>query len=188
MIPCQLAHIPPHLHSNDKPLLPEFYVGEYVFRRCLPTETTNPFPTISLKDISVNRQGSNIQSPLCQPEDTLYALESVTERYENFVVVAMEVMEVEPEAMTYKKSFVSVNEDGNSSEATITLLHDPLPCNYAHSIFRLSVDNETVTADNYKKTLGKQNALAGKLREYCRHELAIMIVQNQIWINPPGLR
>lgn len=47
---------------------------------------------------------------------------------------------------------------------------------YPHCIFRITLNGDIVTYDNYKETLGKVH----KIRNEIREELASMIVRRQV--------
>ena len=52
---CNLHYIPTKLHTNDKPIIDKFEIGEKLFYRCKPELLCKPYDNISLRDISHNR-------------------------------------------------------------------------------------------------------------------------------------
>lgn len=177
---CDLAHIPPRLHYNDRPLLDEFHIGEEIYRRSKLEAIEHPFAAISLADISVNRQG-NPQSPLSVHDDVLFnTVHSEGEdvpKYRQGVVV-LEVKELLGDN-TFKKEFHGQDKQGNPVILELHLKHRPIPCNYVHCVFELIFNGEVVTMANYKNTLDKYK----ELKNNCRLAIQQMIIRREIRIN-----
>ncbi len=172
---CTLLYIPKRLHSNDRLSIKEFEVGEYLYRRCTKEELSNPFKTISLTELSHNRGGWKSQI-LCNPDDVLYSiLES--EHFEKYVdkVICTLVIKSLTDDSKYIKQF-SQTKDGKEYIGKIELLHEPEVCMYPHSVFRIWVNGEKITYDNYKETLKKLNEIRNQIKE----ELAAMIWTKEI--------
>jgi hypothetical protein len=175
---CELNYIPEPLHWNEKPVLTEFQVGDLIFRRCNPKELENPFQAISLRDIS-NNLGTNLGNIISEKDDVLFNIvpEDEIERYKDKVVCTLEIKSLTANNQ-YIKYFQEL-KNGNTNNCTIQLLHDPLCCMYPHCIFRIWVNGEVVTKENYEVTLNNFN----KLRTLIRQELATMIRRKSIEIN-----
>ncbi|HUH73624.1 MAG TPA: hypothetical protein VLZ75_04390 [Chitinophagales bacterium] len=156
----------------------EFRIGDLIFRRCNPNEIENPFQSISLRDIS-NNLGSNCGNIISEMDDVLFNIipEDELEKYTGKVVCILEIKSLN-ENNQYIKYFQEI-KNGNSNNCTMQLIHDPLCCMYPHCVFRIWVNYEVVTKENYEVTLSKFN----KLRTTIRQELATMIRRNSIEIN-----
>jgi len=132
---CLLDYIPQYLHTNDKPIVKEFYIGEELYYRCKAGECKKPYDKISLYDISHNRNfHDGNQYPM---EDVLYNIreEDPFEKYESDIVV-LKINELSKE-QTFLKELVSQSDP--KIKACITLVHEPLPCMYPHSVFEISI-------------------------------------------------
>jgi len=174
---CQLAYIPKHLHAGDRQPENIFQVGEELYYRTNPDNLQRPYDNIKLQDISHNRSVLPKQG---DKEDVLYniIIDDEQERYENKTIVALLIKNL-GELDTYSKTFTTKYDDALS--VTITLLHDPVPCMYPHSVFELRlVDGTVVDSHNYTKTLGKRNQAYSDLREQIRNELTAMMLNEEI--------
>lgn len=179
---CSLPQIPARLHASGRPVLPFFEVGEWLYRRCKPAEVANPYATISLTDLSVNRTGPAEVAPLCEAQDVLrnFSHSDTKEWIEDQVAVAMVIKEVN-QGRTYR--YEATQTIGEIVDTCILeLTHAQEPCNYSHSAFKLFLNGDEVTFDNYKSTLGEKKCR--KLRDQCRFELSKMIVKNEVWLPP----
>lgn len=181
---CSLPQIPARLHANGRPELPLFEIGEQLYRRCKPVEVENPFASLSLVDLSVNRTGPADIAPLCEEVDVLrnFSSENEEEWIQNEVAVSMVIKELN-EVGTY--SYVTTLPDGGvpvTDTCVLTLAHDQIPCNYAHSAFQLRLNGKEVTFGNYKDSLGDKKYR--KFRDKCRFELGKMIIKGEIWLPP----
>jgi hypothetical protein len=183
--PCELPYIPPRLHSENKPEIPLFELGEPLYYRSLPDKVKNPFDGISLYDLSTNRGGS-VDNPISTKEDALYNITPENgegEKFPNKVVVTLVIKELS-ENETYEKAITHVGLDGNNNPVTLTcyikLLHDKLPCNYSHCIFRIWFDGTMVTKQNYKNTFGKKGSNMSELRTLCKVEFEEMILREEV--------
>jgi hypothetical protein len=102
------------------------------------------------------------------------------------------VKEIDESRKTYIRKFVE-NYNGQEIQIVIELTHEPLDCNYPHSVFRFFYSDSDyshviVSKENYKQTLGNSKAVYGKLRDRCRTAIAEMLIEEEIWINPPNDR
>lgn len=172
---CSLPYIPSRLHKKDNPIIESFDIGEYLYRRCKHDELINPFKSISITELSHNRGGLNSQT-LCNPDDVLFSINEHEdfEVYEDKVVCTLEIKSLNPNN-TYKKKYTQ-KKDNELFTCYLELLHDPVPCMYSHCVFRVVINSEVITFDNYKQTLGKLNQIRNELKE----ELASMIIKKQV--------
>ena len=171
---CNLEYIPSHLHTVDKPTVNQFSIGEKLFYRCLPQNLAKPYDTISLKDISHNRN-------FC--DDDRYGSENVfynvleddnREKYDGYNFVTIIVNNLE-ENTTYTKEFIKVNHLNETVRIILTLKHSPIACMYPHSVFEIRVNDEIVNDMNYENTLGKDNKFFSRIRNEVRQELTSII-------------
>lgn len=176
---CDLSYIPERLHTNDRPEIPIFELGEFLFHRCKPEHISQPFDGITLYDLSTNREGKKEQ-PLSQREDVLLNTDPENghgERY-NSGILTFAVSEIS-ESNTYEKEISHEGKDGKGNPivhtCVIKLLHNRLPCNYSHSIMRLIFNGEVVTRENYENTIGRRGDSITKLRNKCKLELESLI-------------
>lgn len=171
---CALKYIPDRLHAGDKIVSHEFTIGEFLFRRCTAEQLDNPFKNISIADISLNRAGQN--NSISNADDVLYNIrvEDEIERYEGLEVCELEVISLDANNR-YIKHFEQ-GEDAAKSTAILELLHDADPCMYPHCIFKVTLDDQHVTMDNYKQTLNKKQ----KIKTAIKDELANMIFTKEI--------
>lgn len=181
---CSLPRIPDHLHSKGRPDLPLFEVGEYLYRRCKPLEVEDPFATVRLTDLSVNRQGPTNNRPLCEPEDVLrdFSVDAQRDWIEEQKAIALTIKEVNEQA-TYRYETSLVDDAGKvTAVCVMVLVHDQEPCNYAHCAFQLWFNEEEVTRENYKKGFGRNQY--NDLRDRCKFQLARMIKKRAVWLPP----
>jgi hypothetical protein len=182
---CSLLQIPPRLHANGRAALLRFEVGERLYRRCKPDEIENPFAKISLVDLSVNREGPKEVAPLCEPQDVLrdFSAESAEEWLPaGEVAVALEVMEVNEEGTYRYESELPGSPAPATATCVLQLAHDQEPCNYSHSAFKLFLNADEVTFDNYDEKEGLGAKKYRKFRTQCRFELGQMLLKGQIWL------
>lgn len=173
---CALEYIPEHLHTNDKPIIEGFSIGEDLYYRCKPEKCSKPYDSISLYDISHNR---NFGRPDEFPKnDVLFniAEEDSKELYD-LEIVTLRISELEDEA-TYVKEIVSRNDP--HLKAIITLRHAPIPCMYPHSVFEVSINDTTVDRINFDSILNKGNRTYKNLRSDIRQELTSIIQTGNI--------
>jgi len=172
---CDLDYIPSHLHWNSRPKVHQFYVNEKLYWRCKPENADNPYKAVSLVDISVNRSGTS-DFFFSYPDDVLFdTSNSENERYINKIPLMLEIKRVK----LYDASLIIRVEDIEDFVG-IQLIHDPLKCNYAHSLFRFRFQGQTVDWNNYDKTLGKKNKTRSRLRRACKDEISKMIIREEI--------
>lgn len=172
---CKLEHVPDRLHRNDQPPNDKFKIGEEIYRRCTKDELENPFKKISIVDISVNRQGGYGSIEKSKPEDVLINfLEERKHDYYDKEVCVMKIKDLNS-LSRYDKSF-SQEKNDCKRHARMWLVHDPEDCMFHHCEFRVTVDGERVTFDNYKSTIKKLK----RIRTSLKQELASMIVQKVI--------
>ena len=172
---CQLSYIPERLHKKDKPIIDYFDIGEFLYRRCNPDELANPFKSISITELSHNRGGLTSQ-PLCNPSDVLYSINPNEnfERYSGKVVCTLVIKSLKHNK-TFKKKYTQ-EKDNQVYTCFLELFHDPVSCMYPHCVFRVVINEEVITYDNYKNTLGKLSQIRNELKE----ELASMIIQREV--------
>ena len=168
---CLLDYIPEYLHSNNKPIVKKFAIGEELYYRCKAGECKKPYDKISLYDISHNRNFCNEQQ--YPKEDVLFnTIESDPSTTYDSRIVVLKITKLSKEE-TFSKELVS--QSNSSLKARITLLHDPLPCMYTHSVFEISIDGTIINKNNYNSTLGKRNMSYKNLRSDIRQELTSII-------------
>lgn len=174
---CPLEYIPTHLHTESKPLVEEFVVGEQLYYRCKGEFCKKPYDNISLYDISHNR---NFNSPdLYNKEDVLYNIlpDDPLERYENLNISTLVITKITND-ITYIKELVS-SFDVNL-KVVIKLIHQPVACMYPHCVFEISINNQVITSDNYNDLLNKRNKTYKSLRKSIRQEITSLIQSGQI--------
>ena len=176
---CILPHVPTRLYWDGYFKKNNFFHDEKLYWRIKKENTENPFGTITLTDISVNRSGISPQI-LSEPQDVFINITGEGEPiYKEFDVIELSIKKIEldrkpqklyqfPEIMTENVSQVSV---------ILQLIHDPLPCNNAHSMFRFIFDKEIVTFDNYKTSFGGNGKPLKRLRQICRDDIHKMIIR-----------
>jgi hypothetical protein len=169
---CKIPYIPSKLHWNGRPIIKEFYLEEELYWRCKP-ETDLPYQEISLIDISHNRQGS-IKNIISDSIDVLWNIDENKsfEKYE-YDIIVLKIKELLP-----NNTFVNEFEmDG--IHISMNLLHEPINCNYSHTIFKFIYQNSVeVTFENYKETLGHKKAK--KVRSLCKLKLQAMILRREL--------
>jgi hypothetical protein len=172
---CSLQYIPSRLQKKNKPIIEQFEVGECLYMRCKPEVLNNPYKDISITELSHNRSGLS-NNILCNPDDVLYSIKEneAFEKYFDMEVCTLEIISLN-ETEKYKKSFTET-KNGNDLTSILEILHEPEPCMYPHSVFRVWLNDEKVTYDNYKTTLKK----AHKIRNSIKEELASMIRRRQV--------
>lgn len=172
---CLLAHIPKKLHQRGRKTCNKFYINEEIYRRCPNDLLENPFGSITLSDISLNRQGKNTNSPISVPDDVLLNIiektgNNVPKYHESIVVLKIK-------RLLKNNSFKKIiTESGNV--LYMNLKHDPVPCNYSHTVFELTLNKTIVTYSNYDETLGKKKYK--RIRQDCRLQIAKMIIRREI--------
>ncbi len=169
---CTLEYIPSILHTNDKEVVSDFYVGEEIYYRSKPDNLLKPYDNISLCDISHNR---NFNSPnLYSKEYVLFNINEhdEIEQYNGFEVITFKIINLNSE-ITYKKEIISHLDD--SLRVLIILVHRPEPCMYPHSVFEVILNSTIIDRLNYKKTLGKDNRTFSFLRTTIRQYLTSMV-------------
>ncbi len=182
---CTVPYIPARLHAGDRPDLPQFRIGELLYRRCIDVD--EPFDKISLQELSVNRQGPK-EAPFCEQADVLFNLHPENDKGEilDENIVALEIKELDA-TQTYSKTLEQPEEGLEQPpkvyRCRIVLLHDKLPCNYAHCIFRLYFDETIVTSENYKQTIGHKKSAIYKLKVKVKLEFATMIHHREVRIH-----
>jgi len=169
---CPLDYIPKHLHTIDKPTIVKFTVGEELYYRCRKGTCEKPYDQIPLFDISHNRNFGQPSTYL--KDDVLYNIieGDPNERYENLEVITLIITQLKNNT-TYTKEIVSSNNP--NLKVNIKLIHDPEPCMYPHSVFEISINDEIINRNNFKKLLNKKNRTYKNLRTDIRQELSSMI-------------
>lgn len=178
---CTIPYIPKHLHQNNKPLIPDFSDGELLFWRLGKNPPITPYSSISLYDVSFNRSGIGSKI-ISVSEDVLWNIESgaTQKKYISDIVtlVVKRIFSSNPPC----KSIVHPDDisRGDQRVVVMTLLHDPLPCNYAHCIFVFDLNGVRVSKENYQQIFG--GGALKKLRQACRDELSKAILQKEVSI------
>ena len=175
---CTRPHVPSYLHWDRETVINNFFHNEELYWRRSKTdlEKENPFLSITLADVSVNRSG-NSQIFFSNPKDVLINIENESENhYSGFGVLILSVnkndFDKEP-----KKKFMENDIDGQIYIVEMHLIHDPIDCNKAHSMFRFKFDGQFVKFEEYKNSFGKDlPKVIKKLRKSCKDELQKMIV------------
>ena len=180
---CTLPHVPLHLHWDRKTFQPNFYHNEKLYwrRQIEKLEEENPFLAITLADVSVNRSG-NDEIFFSNPQDVLLKLDNDGETHywgQGILVLSINKRYFDKET---KKVFTEqIEPNGKQLVAEMHLVHDPLDCNKAHSMFRFKFDGQFVNFLDYKNSFGKDSPKAVKrLRNICKDELRKMIVRKII--------
>lgn len=167
---CNLDYIPSHLHTNDKPIIDEFFIGERLFYRCKPESLQKPYDNISLYDISHNRNFNNEET--FKEEDVFYNIieDDLRIKYEDLNFVSFFIKKLSPENITYNKKLFF-----DDISMQIVLKHSPAPCMYPHSVFEISIDGIIINKENYKNELGKKNKKYSSIRNIIRQELTSLM-------------
>jgi hypothetical protein len=168
---CQLDHIPSHLHTNNKPVIKKFKIGEELYYRCKPDECKRPYDKISLYEISHNRNfGNRQQYP--KKDVLINIIENDPSKVYDSKIVTLKITKLSKEE-TFSKELIS--QSNPSLKARLNLLHAPLPCMYPHSVFEITINGTVINKDNYSSTLGKKNVSFKNLRSDIRQELTSII-------------
>lgn len=174
---CNLDYIPSHLHTNDKPIIDTFFIGEELYYRCKPENLKKPYDIISLYDISHNR---NFNEDIVKSESVYFnILENVPiEKYTELNHVTLLISQLSNNTTFYKKISKKNNQEIDFV-VEITLKHDPVPCMYPHSVFEIRLNNEVICKENYNSTLnlkkGENKKILSDLRSEIRQELTSII-------------
>lgn len=163
--PCKLTYIPNRLHTNDRPPIESFGVGELLFRRCRPDEINNPY-NCTLAELSHNRKGLD-DNQLSQESDVLYNIRPDVniQIFNDMVVCPIKIKDLNSIGL-YDKLF----NDENGNIARILLIHEPETCMYPHCVFRIWYNDELATFENRPYTKNR------KIRIKLKDEFVSMIV------------
>lgn len=176
---CTIPYIPKHLHQNNKQVIPNFSDAELLFWRLGKNSEISPYSNINLFDVSCNRSGVS-PNIISYEEDVLWNIEpgAQQEKYPSKIVtlIIRRIFPNNPPA----KPISALSTQGIDVTVTMRLIHDPLPCNYAHCMFVFELQEGRVTKENYKSTFG-MNQLKN-LRKACRDELHKAVLRNEIEI------
>lgn len=177
MSQCNISYIPEYLHENEKPLIPHFSMSEKLFWRLGKKSSFAPYSDISLYDVSCNRSGDDANI-LSHQEDVLWNIDpdKPFQKYQS-EVVTLSIRKIYPESPTIKQI---IDEPPTTGLLVVmTLIHHPLPCNYAHSMFVFDIANGTrVTKENYEGTF--KTKPYKRLRKICKDILNKAVLQNEI--------
>ncbi|MDD5150946.1 MAG: hypothetical protein PHC28_10810 [Flavobacterium sp.] len=171
---CDLDHIPERLHQNNNPLIENFSIGEFLYRRCDKEDLSNPYLKISLTELSHNRSlNGNNRS---YPNDVLFDIkkDNNTKIIPDKVVCNLIIKSLNDDYKYIKK--FEETKTNIVYNAVLCLLHQPEPCMYHHCVFRIILDGVIITYDNYKTTLNKLN----KIKTAIKTEIASMIYTGEI--------
>lgn len=175
---CKISYIPDYLHQNDKPTVNFFHDFEKLYWRLGTHNEVAPYSSISLYDVSCNRSGV-IGEVFSVEDDVLWNIEDSggPEKYSSKVITLLvrKIFENTPTTI-----LIRYPETGNEfSSVVMTLIHDPLSCNYAHCMFVFDLDGDgRVTKENYKDTFGKSKYK--NVRKTCRDILNKAIIRGEI--------
>jgi hypothetical protein len=176
---CTIPYIPKHLHQSNKPVIPDFKDAELLFWRLGKNPEQTPYSNISLFDVSCNRSGvaPNIISI---EDDVLWNIEPGAQQ-EKYLskVVSLIVRRIFPDNPP-GKPVAAISTQGHPVSVIMKLIHNPLPCNYAHCMFVFEYNEVRVTKENYQSTFGAK--LLKHLRKACKDELHKAILKNEIEI------
>jgi len=172
---CPLAYIPDRLKTFNRPAITRFDVGEFLYRRCKPSEIENPFKSITITELSHNRSGLK-EDTLCNDYDVLFNInaEEAFEKHVDKVVCTLKIVSL-TENNKYRKEFTQ-RKNEMDYVGVMELIHEPESCMYPHCVFRVWVNDEVVTYDNRKQTIDKLSEIRTRLKE----ELASMIITKQV--------
>jgi hypothetical protein len=180
---CNLAYIPEILHTNSKPIVNIFTIGEELYYRTKSEEVKKPYDKISLYDISHNRNFNNSIEYL--KEYVLFNIDEndIIEKYDNREIVTLKINQLQKKE-TYQKEIISREDD--EIRVLITLKHRPELCMYPHSVFEITFNDTIVDKTNYGSTIGKDNKLFSNIRSDIRQELT-SIIQSGIIDSSQGI-
>lgn len=176
---CTLTHVPTRLHWDGYFKKNNFFHDEKLYWRIKKENTDNPFGTITLTEVSVNRSGIS-PNILSEPQDVFINITGEGEPfYKEFDVIELGIKKIELDKKPQKEYHFPEIKTENVPQISVMLqlIHDPLPCNIAHSMFRFIFDKEIVTFDNYKTGFGGNGKLLKRLRQICRDEIHKMIIR-----------
>lgn len=156
---CLFKHIPSRLYWGESPLCKNFFDKEELYWRSknYKKQYDPPYKYFGditlLVELSVNRSGINNSFSI--PSDVLFCIDETKgfERYPDAHIVVM---------TTFLKSIPDLfSFDFNKYKVEIKLEHDPLNCNYSHSMFRTYFDGDLVCQEKFyelglDKKKGKQ--------------------------------
>lgn len=166
---CDLDYIPEYLHWGEKDIINDFGVDESLYWRV--EKFTTPFAKISLSDISFNRSGS-INNILSKKSDVLWNInpEDPEEQYDS-EIITLKVLYLNFDGIIKTYTYPEDSIDPIES-VDMSIIHDPCPCNYAHSVLRFHYEDQHVTFNNYNEGFGSRRPKGRKmLRQVVRDDL-----------------
>jgi hypothetical protein len=178
---CTIPHVPTYLHWDGSTIVDKFFHDEKLYWRVSKTDISpKPFSSITLAEVSFNRSG-NADLFFCNEKDALLNTTNNDEEFHS----NCEVIELSIQKQDFDKNTVKTftePQDIKEGEKLYTvemhLVHDPLICNNAHSMFRFKFEGEFVKFKEYKNSFGKDTPKAiKKLRSICKDELFKMQVR-----------
>jgi hypothetical protein len=175
---CNLPYIPSHLHQGNRPLISDFEDLEKLFWRLGNHNEQIPFAQISLFDVSCNRSGVP-PNVISNESDVLWNTGPNFDfkRYTSKVVTLL-IKKLFSNKPTKTLQYPEGVPASQAQSVVMTLIHDPLPCNYSHSMFVFDFNQERVTKENYNSSFGKSTYK--RLRQVCRDELHKAILRSEI--------
>ncbi|TVQ50157.1 MAG: hypothetical protein EA362_03010, partial [Saprospirales bacterium] len=107
---CSLDYIPPHLHSDNRPIINEFNIGDYLYHRASPDVIENPYKRVSITELSHNLAG-NPKNPLSSAEDVLFSIKSeeAFEKYEGKAICTLRIISLTTDRQYNKEFFQEKN-------------------------------------------------------------------------------
>lgn len=181
---CDIPEIPAHLHRQERELIPSFNESESVYRREDQEQSKKfPYSRINLADLSVNRSGPP-DGVLSNLDDARHVI-NLDGSY-SFFEGSIAELSLADSGLTNENylAYTSSYNDGKKEvqvEAQMRIKHDPLECNYSHSVFEFTYEGNIMTtwpkeAANYGKGLGKKSKYVEQLRMQIKDDLSKMIV------------
>lgn len=173
---CNVTYIPEHLHQQDRTIIPDFFESEKLYWRLGDHPPVAPYSKISLYDISCNRSGE--ENSLSMEDDVLWNIDpnKPFQRYQS-EITTLSVRKLAPETPT--SITIQNPQPSTGLYVTMSLIHDPLPCNYAHTMFVFDlIDGTRVTKENYSETFQKKPYK--RLRQSCRDILHKAVIRKEI--------
>lgn len=179
--------------------MPVFFVEEAIYRRGPADAPANPFASLRLIDISVNRGGApGVLPVLSEPRDVLLNFNPDNPAREvPGTIVTLHLKELD-ERGSYRSSFSYVKHgNGLTYSCRLVLKHVQIPCNYSHCAFEVyftdAQGERVMTFENYKEGLNRHPKLqtSAKLALVAmmeREEMPVSMTQNaQGSISPPSV-
>ena len=165
---CNLAHIPRRLHYNDLPKIPQFEIGEELYWRADNDKRQDDPPYVYFDPITRVVEISLNRSSLSQPNDVFFnCVDCDPPIYPNKHIVVFKVHSAD----TFPR--VTFYDD---KKLVIQLEHDTIDCNYAHSLFRMYLNDELIDYIAFEQKQLNDKKIGKKFRRSIKDELNKLIV------------